>query len=126
MDNIVTGFPNIPLSITNPNVSKQDAVDKFAPFNFIDFIKSITQEYDPDTLAAYYNNYLNRWNQTIETKEADNSNSIIDLYRNFLKDISLNFSTQAEQRFLTQLDFNDAYDLQIAMSFFSNKIRDIE
>tara|TARA_R110000824_G_scaffold60345_2_gene161360 strand:- start:26326 stop:29190 length:2865 start_codon:yes stop_codon:yes gene_type:complete len=125
MDNIVTGFPNIPLSITNPNVSKQDAVDKFAPFNFIDFIKSITQEYDPDTLAAYYNNYLNRWNQTIETKEADNSNSIIDLYRNFLKDISLNFSTQAEQRFLTQLDFNDAYDLQIAMSFFSNKIRDI-
>jgi len=125
MDNIVTGFPTIPLSITNPNVSEQDALDKFAPFDFIKFIKSVSEDYDPDTLADYYNKYLNRWNQKTESKQEDNNESIIELYRDFLKDITLNFSTKAEQRFLTQLDFNDGYDLQIAMSFFSKKIRDV-
>ena len=125
MDNIVTGFPTIPLSITNPDVSERDALDKFAPFTFLDFIKGVSEDYDPDTLASFYNKYLNRWNQKSISKEEDNSDSIIDLYRDFLKDITLNFSTKAEQRFLTQLDFNDAYDLEIAMSFFSKKIRDV-
>ena len=125
MDNIVTGFPNIPLSITNPDVNTRDALDKFAPFNFIQFIKSVTEDYDPDTLAEYYNRYLNRWNQKAESKERDNNTTIEDIYKEFLRDITLNFSTKAEQRFLTQLDFDDTYDLRIAMSFFSKKIRDI-
>jgi len=125
MDNIVTGFPKIPLSITNLNVNERDALDKFAPFTFLDFIKSVSEDYDPDTLAGFYNKYLNRWNQKTTNKEETNTTSIIDLYKDFLKDIALNFSTRAEQRFLTQLDFNDAYDLQIAMSFYSKKIRDV-
>jgi len=125
MDNIVTGFPNIALSITNPNVSNRDALDKFSPYSFIQFIQTVTQEYDPDTLTAFYGVYLNKWNSKINTKETDNSNIIIDRYKDFLKDITLNFSTNAEKRFLTQIDFNDSYDLQIAISFFSKKIRDI-
>tara|TARA_R110002020_G_scaffold278012_4_gene493426 strand:- start:6702 stop:9596 length:2895 start_codon:yes stop_codon:yes gene_type:complete len=125
MDNIVTGFPNIPLSITNPDVSERDALDKFAPFKFVEFIKSVTEDYDPDTLAAFYNKYLNRWNITASKKDSDNTNSIIDLYKDFLKDLTINFSTRAEQRFFAHLNFDDTYDLRIAMSFFSKKIRDI-
>jgi len=125
MDNIVTGFPNVPLSITNPAVSERDALDRFAPYNFVDFIKSVSENYDPDTLATFYNKYLNRWNTKSTSKNEDQTNSIIDLYRDFLQDITINFSTYAEKTFLTQLDFNNSYDLEIAMSFFSKKIRDI-
>ena len=125
MDNIVTGFPNVPLSITNSEVSERDALDKFAPYSFIDFIKSITEDYDPDTLATFYNKYLNRWNQKSVKKEATNKDTIINIYKDFLKDLTINYSTNAEQRFLSQLDFKDEYDLEVAMSFYSKKIRDI-
>ena len=125
MDNIVTGFPNIPLSITNPNVRDRDALDKFAPYTFVDFIKSVSESYDPDSLAGFYNKYLNRWHQTTVKRGTVKTNSIIDLYKDFLKDLSLNFSTSAERRYLSQLDFEDTYDLRIAMSFFSKKIRDV-
>ena len=93
MDNIVTGFPNVPLSITNPAVSERDALDRFAPYNFVDFIKSVSETYDPDTLATYYNKYLNRWNTKSTSKNEYQTNSIIDLYRDFLQDITINFST---------------------------------
>jgi hypothetical protein len=125
MDNITTGFPNVSRSITNPNVNSDEALDKFAPFSFIQFIEVVSESYKPETLTAFYNNYINKWNTRNVDLGTTNTSSIIDRYRDFLKDITLNFSSNAEKKFLTQLDFSDTYDLQIAMSFFSKKIRNI-
>tara|TARA_R110002020_G_scaffold109856_7_gene254136 strand:+ start:2196 stop:5066 length:2871 start_codon:yes stop_codon:yes gene_type:complete len=125
MDNITTGFPNVNQSITNPNVNSDEALDKFTPYTFLQFIETVSESYKPETLTAFYNNYLNKWNTRNAGLNTSNSVSIIDRYRDFLKDITLNFSTNAEKKFLTQLDFTDQYDLQIAMSFFSSKIRNI-
>ena len=125
MDNITTGFPSVNQSITNPNVNSDEALDKFTPYTFIQFIEVVSEDYKPETLTAFYNNYINKWNDRNVDLSSTNTNSIIDRYRDFLKDITLNFSSNAERKFLTQLDFNDKYDLQIAMSFFSKKIRNI-
>ena len=125
MDTIVTGFPEIDLSITNPNVSHDDALDKFTPFSFVQFIETVSESYQPETLTEFYNTYINRWNTKTKKKAGDNKDIIIERYRDFLRDITLNFSTNTERTFLTQLDFTDPYDLEIAMSFYSRKIRDI-
>ena len=125
MDTIVTGFPEVDLSITNPNVSHRDALDKFTPFSFVQFIETVTQSYQPETLTEFYNTYINRWNTKTTKKAKNNKEVIIERYRDFLKDITLDFSTNAERNFLTQLDFSDPYDVEIAMSFYSKKIRHI-
>ena len=125
MDTIVTGFPEVDLSITNPNVRRDNALDKFTPFSFVQFIETVSVDYQPDTLTRFYNAYINRWNNKVRTQSSSNKEQIIDRYRDFLKDITLNFSTNAERTFLTQLDFTDPYDMEIAMSFYSKKIRSI-
>ena len=125
MDSIVQGFPSMNLSITNPNVSNRDALDKFRPFTFLEFVQTVSETYPPETLTDFYNTYINRWNIKTNTKTEDNSQIIIDRYKDFLKDITLDFTTNAEKTFLTQIDFNDPYDLEIAISFYSKKIRDI-
>ena len=125
MDNITTGFPNVNQSITNPNVNSDEALDKFTPYSFLQFIETVSESYKPETLTAFYNNYLNEWNTRNTSLGTSNQELILDRYRDFLKDITLNFSSNAERKFLTQLDFTDKYDMQIAMSFFSKKIRNI-
>tara|TARA_R100000664_G_scaffold6182_1_gene11142 strand:+ start:4943 stop:5260 length:318 start_codon:yes stop_codon:yes gene_type:complete len=99
MDTIVTGYPEVDLSITNPNVSKEDALDRFTPFSFVEFIETVTEQYQPDTLTDFYNTYINRWNTKNTAKPVNNKEIIIERYRDFLKDITLNFSTNAEQRY---------------------------
>ena len=78
MDSIVQGFPNVNLSITNPNVSNKDALDKFRPFTFLEFIQIVSETYQPDTLTEFYNTYVNRWNIKTNTKTKDNAEIIID------------------------------------------------
>ena len=125
MDSITKGFPQVSLSITNPDVSNRNALDKFTPFSFLNFIENVTQSYAPETLTAFYSEYINRWNNKTTAQPVSNDEIIITRYRDFLKDITLNFSSNAEKKFLTQIDFTDPYDLEIAMSFFSSKIRHI-
>ena len=48
-----------------------------------------------------------------------------ELRKEFLRDITLNYSTNAEKKFLSQIDFNDKNDLRIAASFYSKKLRAI-
>ena len=107
MDNITTGFPNVNQSITNPNVNSDEALDKFTPYTFLQFIETVSESYKPETLTAFYNNYLNEFFFFFVALNKTNTTSILDRYRDFLKDITLNFSSNAERKFLTQLDFND-------------------
>jgi len=123
--NVVRGFPQVNLSITNSNVNRSDALDKFAPYSYLEFIQTVTEAYTPETLVDFYNEYINRWNKKTNSKDIDQKTQIIDRYKDFLKDITLNFTTNAERVYLSEINFEDPYDLQIAMSFYSKKIRDI-
>ena len=88
MDNITTGFPNVNQSITNPNVYSDEALDKFAPYTFLQFIETVSESYKPETLTAFYNNYLNKWNTRNKGLSTSNADTIVDRYRDFLKDIT--------------------------------------
>ena len=77
MDTIVTGYPEVDLSITNPNVKRDDALDKFTPYSFVQFIETVTEQYDPETLTTFYKTYLNRWNSKTSLQGKTNKEAII-------------------------------------------------
>jgi len=116
------GYPDIPKSITNPNVKAQDALDSLDPLSFLTFIKIITVSFEPDSLQNYYNYYLKSWNYIKNNKESDESNIIINKYRDFLKELSLNYTTLEEKKFLSKIDFNDPLDLDIVLNFYGRKL----
>lgn len=122
---IQLGYPDVPKSITNPNVKRQDTLDYDSPMSFLTFIKTISVSFEPDNLQNYYNFYLKEWNQSSNSKDSDNRAIIVDRYRDFIKDISLNYTTLEERKFLSTIDFNDPYDLDIVLSFYSRKLKEI-
>lgn len=125
MENVIKGYPEVPQSITNSNVVGSNALDRNQAFSLIEFIKVVKVDYDPDTLQGYYTTYLNNYNKKTNNKNVDNDYLIIDRYRDFLKEITINFSNKTEKKFLQHLDFSDNNDIAIAISFFSKKLREV-
>ena len=125
MDEIIQGYPEVNKSITNPNVRRENALDRNRPFTFLEFIRDVRETYEPSDLQNFYNEYIRRYNRKLTAKAADDNEIIIERYREFLRDITLNYSTHAEQKFLSQIDFGDKYYLQVAVAFYSKKIRSI-
>ena len=126
MGDIINGFPEVGLSITNPNVNREEALDRNTPFTFTEFIQNIDPSLlTPSTIQSFYTAYLTRWNNITSVKTLTNHELIIERYKDFLKEVTLNYSTNAERKFISQIDFNDKNDLRIVTSFYSKKIRDI-
>ena len=125
MENVIKGYPEVPQSITNSNVVGTNALDRNQAFSLIEFIKVVKVSYEPSTVQEYYTSYLNNWNSKITNKTTSNNSLIIDRYRDFLKEITINFSNKTEKKFLQHLDFSDNNDISIAVSFFSKKLREV-
>lgn len=119
------GYPQIPKSITNPNVNKKDALDMSNPLPFLTFIKLINVSFEPDSLQNYYNYYIKSWNSLTVNTQTSNERLVVENYRDFLKEITLNYTTLEEKQYLSKIDFNDPYDLDIAMGFYGRKLREI-
>lgn len=119
------GFPDVPQSITNPNVKSLDALDNNNPMSFLTFIKIIKVSFEPDSLQEYYNFYIKTWNNKINSKEIDDNAIIVDSYRDFIRDISLNYTTPEEKQFLSNIDFNDPYDLDVVIGFYGKKLKEL-
>lgn len=119
------GYPEVPRSITNPNVKRQDALDLDGPMSFLTFIKIINVSFEPDSLQNYYNHYLKDWNsQSIAKVDSDNV-LIVNEYRNFIKEVSINYTTPDEKEFLAKIDYNDPLDLDIILGFYGRKLREL-
>jgi hypothetical protein len=119
------GYPEIPKSVTNPNVLEVNALDVGSPMSFLLFIKTISVSFEPEILQAYYNEYIKRWNTKKKNSDSVNSNMIIEKYRDFIRDINIKYTTLEERDFLQKLNFNDRYDLDTVLGFYSKKLLEI-
>jgi len=119
------GYPLVPRSITNPNVIRNDAIDVGGPMSYLTFIKLINVSFEPDSLQEYYNTYLNSWNIKNNSQDNDNSGIITERYRDFLREISIKYTTLEEKDFLSKINFDDPYDLDVVMSFYGDKIKEL-
>ena len=119
------GYEGVPKSITNPYVNRVDALDVGTPMSFLTFIKILSVNFSPDVLQTYYTNYIKLWNSQNITKNSTETTLIVEKYRDFIKDISLNYTTSEEKQFLSKIDFNDPYDLDITIGFYSKKLKEL-
>jgi hypothetical protein len=119
------GYQDINKSITNPNVNKTNALDVETPFSFLEFIKILTDSYEPESLQEYYTIYLRKWNTLNVGKYVNENDIIVKKYKEFISEININYTTLEEKEFLSKVDFNDPYDLDVILGFYSKKLKDL-
>lgn len=105
--------------------STQDALDNQSPFSFYDFLQYLDADLTPLQANDAYQQYLRRWSAVKGQIEEDATALVRDRYIDLLKDISLNYLTYEEKRFIVTADFTDSQDLDILIPFYSKKIREI-
>lgn len=111
-------------SITNPLADTSIAGDNTAPYTFLEFITNTRVEYTPEEYNKFYIFYLKEWSE-IKSKNSEEAFNYVTLYVEFLKEITLTYTTQQELKFLSTLNFNDPLDLDIAIPFYTEKIRQL-
>lgn len=118
-------YPSVPKSITNPASDRNNSLDSEEPMSFLTFIKTITVDFDPEAIQKYYLEYIKRWNKLKRTEPENDEREIKNRYKEFIKDIALNYTTLEERKFLRNIDYDDPYDLEIITSFYSKKLLEI-
>lgn len=119
------GTTNILFSITNPNVDPVNSQDNFQPFSFFEYLKNTQQLNTPELFTQGYNDYLHVWYATKNVEQTVQRDEIRQRYVDLLKDIAYNYTTSEEKRFLSNLDYDDASDLSIAIPFYAQKLKEI-
>lgn len=114
---------HVKYSITNSE--EVDYKDTVAPFSFLDFINNTQADYSPEEYSSSYSSYLKAWHSNQGGSVEEQKIQFTDYYRQFIKEIVVNYTTETEKRFLQKIDFNDPADLDVAIPFFANRLKDI-
>lgn len=101
--------------------------DSLRPFSLTEFKQFyIITTYDADILADQYDAYISDWNIEKNKSIAESiKQNKIDNYKSFLKSIDLNYTTDDERRILSNLDYDDELELDVAVSFYIKKLTQV-
>ena len=95
-------------------------------YSLIDWLKNLKiSSTDTADYITSYNKYLGVWFDYKNVKRSDKTSFVRLQYINLLKEISLKYSSPDEQRFLSNLNFEDNQSLDVAIPFFTKKIKKI-
>jgi len=112
-------------SITNPEITNGVYRDTITPLSFLDFITNTQADYTPEEYSSFYSSYLQSWHSKQQGSVEEQKEQFKDYYRQFIKEIVINYTTETEKRFLEKINFNDSADLDVAIPFFANRLKDI-
>jgi hypothetical protein len=117
---------NIPFDSITASTYTFEAVDRIQPLSFIQWLpyNSLFFTTTEDSLKQYQA-YINAWYIAKDETSTAQEDAIKMLYLELINEITINYTTRDEQRFLKNLDKNNPRDLAIAIPFFAKKIRDI-
>ena len=110
-------------SITN--TLNDEKFDSNQPFSFIEFLNYSKLLSNEVIQFTDYQVYLKKWNEVTVVKYNDINTVIKQEFVSFLKTIALNYTTAEEKRYLTNINFEDSQDLEVAAPFFATKIKQI-
>lgn len=119
------GSATVDYSVTNPAVNAAETKDNFQPFSFFEYLKYSKQVATPEQFTQGYNDYLQQWYSHTNETPATQIDEIKQRYIDLLKDVAINFTTADEKRFLSNLNYDDASDLAIAIPFYARKLKEI-
>jgi hypothetical protein len=123
MSNIAQSQFDIENSITVNNTD--GAIDFSAPLSLIDWLQSINIQYYSLNTYAAYNQYLNQWFVTKQVSKQEQVSTTTGLYISLFQNISLNYSTPEEQRYITNIDYSNPRQLATVLPFFTKRIKQI-
>jgi hypothetical protein len=100
--------------------------DFSSPYTLIDWLENFKiLSTDSSNYFFSYTRYLNEWFDYNKISKNDTIFYTRQIYINLLKEIALKYTTFDEKRFLSNLNFNDNQSLDVAIPFFSRKIKRI-
>lgn len=99
---------------------------KSTPATFLEWLES-QERISPDYGINFklYQQYINTWAGFDKNAVQDSKNFFTRLYVDLLREITLNFSTEEEKRFIVNFDFTKTDNLDIIIPFFIDKLKDI-
>ena len=111
-------------SITN--TLNDQKYDNTQPFSFLEFLNR-TKVLSNNYIVQFsdYQIYLKKWNEVTTVSYQDYDTTVRQEFIEFLKTIAINYTTAEEKRYLTNIDFNNNDDLEIAVPFFASKIKQV-
>ena len=116
-------FSYLPQSIVN---DAQSPLDFESPYSFLAFIQYQNfKNIDVNKQLQDYQKYVNLWAKYKNLKKSEERLLVRDAYVNLLREITLNFATEEEKRFILNADLNDDSDLDIVIPFFIQKLKQI-
>ena len=125
IDSVTFRKISLPNSITNEDVNNAYALDNRSPFTFYDFLKFSKEVITPLEYNTTYQNYLQKWYELKNNTPEEVINNIKERYIELLKDISLNYTSAEEKRFLSNIDYSNPSDVAIIIPFYSRKLAEI-
>jgi hypothetical protein len=119
-------FKILRYSIINTLETTETKKDSSEPYSFVDFVKNLDiDNINNEFIVDSYNKYIIEWSkfkkQSTESFEEIRKQKYVQL----LKNIQLNYITQDEQRILGNIDYDNPLEVEIAIPFFVEKIKDI-
>jgi hypothetical protein len=96
------------------------------PLSYIDWLQqgNIDTTVESD-LFVQYSNYVRNFYQSSNAEKSSNRQSVADIYKALLKDITLRYSTVDEQRFLSNINYDDPAELDIIIPYFAKKLKQV-
>lgn len=99
------------------------ALDKDAPFTFAEWREQISTPVIDVDLKHVYTEYLTQWaevkRQSGDLKSANNTKA---LFKSFLQQLPVD-ATQDELRYINNIDYDNKYEIEAALKFFTSKIK---
>lgn len=113
-------------SVVNPDVDRDVAVDVVNPMTYINWLERVQSvSSQTENLTRLYNEYLNRWSELNQLSQAQTDKLMFNRYKQLLQNITLNYTTPEERRFLSNIDYNNIRHVESAIPFFASKIKQI-
>jgi hypothetical protein len=121
--NYITSNISFEKSILNNSL---EALDVFSPLSFLDWYNQKTfTDINLNKIFDVYKQYIIAWGKKKNKSKKDSIDLIRDSYIQVLRDITLNFSTEEEKRYIINSNFNDPQDLDIILPFYIKKLKAI-
>tara|TARA_R110002051_G_scaffold160012_2_gene231469 strand:- start:7426 stop:9762 length:2337 start_codon:yes stop_codon:yes gene_type:complete len=93
------------------------------PLSFLQWRTYYTDIHKASELSLLYNNYLVEWKDQKVINTTTNTDYVKNIYTQFLKNINLSSLHSDVSRFLSKIDVDDIYELELAVVYFVQLIR---
>jgi len=94
------------------------------PLPYLEWKAHYEDSYDSSDLPVLYNNYLTEWTEEKATRTTATADYTKTIYKQFLKNINLSTLNEDIIIFLDRLDTDNIYELELAVHYYSNIIKD--